>query len=342
MASTHLNAPVVGMAPTADNGGYWLVASDGGVFAQLDAQFHGSMGGTHLNAPVVGMAATPTGGGYWLAAADGGVFALGNAPFQRLGRADRPERPGRGHRRHPHRWRLLAGDLCWTGLPLRQRQRVRLAVGSTINGTIVAIDTTSDGGGYWLVGSDGGVYAYGDAPFLGSLPGQKITVANIVGITGHGTLAPVRRARQCPGWPASHRRAASSPGGQRTPSPARDSRGATVAFGAGNPGTTVHVVSASQITEGSGPHRRDGDSDGDDGRRHVERQELRVPPGAHDHLAHTHGRQDRRGDTAHHPRHGLHRRDNHQHGRGPRDHSARRLHNTADREVPPTPRAPSQ
>ncbi len=55
------------MAPTPDGGGYWLVASDGGIFAFGDARFDGSMGGTPLNAPIVGMAPTPDGGGYWLA-----------------------------------------------------------------------------------------------------------------------------------------------------------------------------------------------------------------------------------------------------------------------------------
>jgi hypothetical protein len=69
------------MAATTDGGGYWLAASDGGVFTFGDAAFHGSMGGQALNAPVVSMATTPDGGGYWLAAADGGVFTLGNATF---------------------------------------------------------------------------------------------------------------------------------------------------------------------------------------------------------------------------------------------------------------------
>ena len=34
---------------------------------------------------------------------------------------------------------------------------------------IVAIVRTPDGGGYWLVGADGGVFAFGDATFYGSL-----------------------------------------------------------------------------------------------------------------------------------------------------------------------------
>ena len=32
------------MAPTPDHRGYWLVASDGGVFAYGDAGFYGSTG----------------------------------------------------------------------------------------------------------------------------------------------------------------------------------------------------------------------------------------------------------------------------------------------------------
>jgi hypothetical protein len=78
----HLNAPIVGMATAPDGGGYWLVASDGGIFSYGDAAFHGSAGGIHLNAPIVGMATTPDGGGYWLAASDGGVFSYGDAQFE--------------------------------------------------------------------------------------------------------------------------------------------------------------------------------------------------------------------------------------------------------------------
>jgi hypothetical protein len=59
MGGTHLNAPVVGMAPTADGNGYWLVASDGGVFGFGDATYEGSMGGEALAGPIVGIVATP-------------------------------------------------------------------------------------------------------------------------------------------------------------------------------------------------------------------------------------------------------------------------------------------
>jgi len=61
--------------------GYWLVASDGGIFAFGDAQFYGSTGAIKLNSPIVGMSATPSGRGYWLVASDGGIFAFGDAQF---------------------------------------------------------------------------------------------------------------------------------------------------------------------------------------------------------------------------------------------------------------------
>ncbi len=64
-----------------DGKGYWLVASDGGIFAFGNAGFFGSTGAIRLNRPIVGMAATPTGKGYWLVASDGGIFAFGDAGF---------------------------------------------------------------------------------------------------------------------------------------------------------------------------------------------------------------------------------------------------------------------
>ncbi len=71
----------MGMAATPDGKGYWLVASDGGIFNYGDAAFFGSTGSIHLNQPIVGMAATPDGKGYWLVASDGGIFSYGDAAF---------------------------------------------------------------------------------------------------------------------------------------------------------------------------------------------------------------------------------------------------------------------
>ncbi len=68
------SAAGVAVAATADGHGYWVAASNGGVFSFGDASFYGSEGGQTLGAPIVGMAATPDGHGYWLVGSDGGVF----------------------------------------------------------------------------------------------------------------------------------------------------------------------------------------------------------------------------------------------------------------------------
>jgi len=120
--------------------GYWLVGSDGGIFTFGTAQFYGSTGSLHLQRPVVGIVATADDGGYWLDASDGGVFSFGDTRFY-------GSLPGLGI--HP------AGS----GLP------------NSLDAPIVGMVPSFDDGGYFMVGSDGGVFAFGDATFEGSCPG---------------------------------------------------------------------------------------------------------------------------------------------------------------------------
>jgi hypothetical protein len=80
MGGQHLNRPVMAMAPTPNGKGYWLVASDGGIFA-FNASFYGSMGSVRLNRPVVGIVASATGHGYLMVGSDGGIFTFGDVPF---------------------------------------------------------------------------------------------------------------------------------------------------------------------------------------------------------------------------------------------------------------------
>jgi hypothetical protein len=120
--------------------GYWLVGSDGGIFSFGNAQFYGSMGGTPLQRPVVGITPTHTKHGYWLVASDGGIFSFGDSNF--FGSI-----PGLGL--HP------AGS----GQP------------NSLAAPIVGMVPSSTGNGYFMVASDGGVFAFGDARFAGSCPG---------------------------------------------------------------------------------------------------------------------------------------------------------------------------
>ena len=81
VSNLRLARPIVGMTATTDGNGYWLVASDGGIFSYGDAMFYGSTGSIRLNMPIVGMAPTPGGNGYYLVGFDGGVFTFGDASF---------------------------------------------------------------------------------------------------------------------------------------------------------------------------------------------------------------------------------------------------------------------
>ena len=167
-AGQTIGEPAVGMAPTPDGGGYWLVGSDGGVFSFGDAGFFGSTGSIHLNRPIVAMAPTPDGGGYWLAASDGGMFSFGDARFFgstgsiHLNRpivAMAPTPDGGGYWLAASDGGIFSfGDAGFFG-----------STGSIhLNQPIVAMAPTPDGGGYWLVASDGGIFSFGDARFFGS------------------------------------------------------------------------------------------------------------------------------------------------------------------------------
>ena len=153
--------------PTARATGWWPPTAASSPTAT--PAFYGSTGGIHLNKPIVGMAATPDGQGYWLVASDGGIFSYGDAGFYGSRRGHAPQQAHRGHGRHARRQGLLAGGLRRRHLHLRRRRLLRLGRRPChLNKPIVGMATTPDGNGYWLVASDGGIFAYGDAGFYGS------------------------------------------------------------------------------------------------------------------------------------------------------------------------------
>ncbi len=45
---------------------------------------------------------------------------------------------------------------------------------------MIGLVPTADEQGYWLIGADGGIFAFGDAPFVGSLPALGIHITDIV------------------------------------------------------------------------------------------------------------------------------------------------------------------
>ena len=148
--------------------GYWLVATDGGIFS-YNAAFHGSTGNIHLNQPIVGMAAAPDGGGYWLVASDGGIFAFGTAGFHGSTGNIRLNKPVVGMAATPsgNGYWLVASD---GGIFAFGDAKFYGSTGNIrLNQPIVGMAAAPDGAGYWLVASDGGIFAFGPhAGFHGS------------------------------------------------------------------------------------------------------------------------------------------------------------------------------
>jgi hypothetical protein len=182
-AVNRLNAPVVGMVPSSDDGGYFMVASDGGVFAFGDAKFEGSCPGIGgCSGQAVAVMPDASGNGYWLVTATGSVYTFGDANYYGApGARSTPvtsavrTADGKGY------WILFAdgtvdayGDATNFGGPVGQTGGSNPAS---------AIFATSDGGGYWVASASGAVYNYGDAPNAGSMAGKQLN-GSIVAATG--------------------------------------------------------------------------------------------------------------------------------------------------------------
>ncbi len=72
--------------------------------------------------------------------------------------------------------RALATAVAATGLTLvpLAAAPAEAAIPGCLAGEIVDIAATATGQGYWAVGSDGGVFSFGDAPFFGSMGGKPL------------------------------------------------------------------------------------------------------------------------------------------------------------------------
>jgi hypothetical protein len=189
--------------------GYWLVSGDGGVFS-FRAPFFGSAASdatkcppntvdrTHPNGQCFAIASTPSGGGYWILNGDHlHIYRFGNAGnfgepatlFANVGREFWPTGlaivstpTGLGY------WVLESG-LSGAGVIapfgdakfFGDTQALIAQTHHGYNGGPVGMAATPNGAGYWEVHSDGGVFAFGGAPFFGSMGGQHLS-APIVGM----------------------------------------------------------------------------------------------------------------------------------------------------------------
>jgi hypothetical protein len=202
----------VGMAAAAGGRGYWLVASDGGIFSFGNATFYGSTGGMALNKPVVGMAAAAGGRGYWLVASDGGIFSFGDAAFYGSTGSIRLNRPIVGMTAMPsgHGYWFTASD---GGVFAFGSARFYGSLGDVPQSRpIVAMAADASGNGYWFANNNGAVTAFGGATYWGSAP--QVLNRPVVGMaeangSGHFTGSSYPPGSygydisnyQCPGTP---------------------------------------------------------------------------------------------------------------------------------------------
>jgi hypothetical protein len=178
-----LNAPIVGMVPSNDAGGYFMVAADGGVFAFGDAKFEGSCPGIGgCSGAAVAVMPDASGNGYWLVTATGHVYAFGDAVnYGQPGPQSVPVTAAARTADGGGYWLLFSngavaafGDAKSLGDPAG-------SVGGSNPAT--AIFTTSSGAGYWIAAANGAVYGYGDAPNDGSMATQHLN-GSVVAATG--------------------------------------------------------------------------------------------------------------------------------------------------------------
>ena len=158
--------------PAPRRSGYWMLGSDGRVFAFGDAT---TLGDASAQLPpdtkAVHIEPTPTGNGYWILDNRGDVFAYGDAaalasvePSQ-LRKGEKVTSlnstpSGQGYWIFTNRGRVLAaGDAGHYG----DESDVDL------NGPVLSSVATPSGQGYYMVATDGGVFTHGDARFHGSM-----------------------------------------------------------------------------------------------------------------------------------------------------------------------------
>ncbi len=162
-------APAVPAEPARS--GYWMLGSDGKVFAFGDAASLGDAG----TSTAVDVEPTPSGSGYWIVDSTGRVFTHGDAGS--FGNVNVPLAPGetvtslsstpsgKGYWIFTSRGRALNfGDAAHYG----DMSAVKL------NGPVLDSIPTPSGLGYYMVASDGGIFTFGDAVFHGSTGNMKL------------------------------------------------------------------------------------------------------------------------------------------------------------------------
>ncbi len=169
LATSDWPSPLLAWPPLLMERGYWLVASDGGVFTFGDASFCGSAGNLLLAKPIVGMAATPDGRGTGCFRPTVEFSGVGDADFYGSAGSKKLQSPvvsmaatldGKGY------W-MVASD--GSVISFGDAENYGSAGNLRLAKPIVGMAATPGGNGYWLTASDGGVFSFGGAEYYGSI-----------------------------------------------------------------------------------------------------------------------------------------------------------------------------
>ena len=179
-----ISGHVVSIATTPDALGYFEVTSTGAVYSFGNAEFYGQAS-LPAGSQIVGIAATGTGRGYWLVSNTGKVFAFGDAAFEGSAKnltdviGIAPTLSGHGYYLAGADGTVkVFGDAVFHG-----------GEAGKVHHELVAIAVNAVTGGYWLLTSSGGIFAFNHAGAYGSLPGDHLkgSVVGMVGTPdGHG------------------------------------------------------------------------------------------------------------------------------------------------------------
>jgi hypothetical protein len=158
---------------TTGRNGYWMLGSDGKVYAFGQAK---NLGNAPAGVTAADLEATSTGDGYWIVDTAGAVYPFGDAvaqggiPGGQLASGEvvtslSSTPSGKGYWIFTNKGRAVRfGDATFFG----DMSKVTLA------GPVLDSIPTPTGLGYYMVGSDGGIFAFGDAKFFGSMGGKKL------------------------------------------------------------------------------------------------------------------------------------------------------------------------
>ena len=165
-----MNKPVVDLLCTPTGHGYWLVATDGGVFSFGDRE--------SIAARPAGFGSTSRSSAWrrlrparaiGSSSSDGGVFAFGDAIYRGSMGGRHLNRPVVGMAATPtgKGYWLVASDggVFAFGDAKSHGSLARVHLRSPVT----AMAATPTGKGYWMLGEDGGVFSFGDAHFFGRL-----------------------------------------------------------------------------------------------------------------------------------------------------------------------------